>query len=185
MSWLDIRMATAAGCKARRSLPAYQSPKRAMTDLDHHPMHASDEGAAGRGSGVTRRGADPVDVDAPEVIEVEVERLGVKPSAGRAMMGRVWNAVGPVVAALFIDAGDAATTGIFAPLGLPLGMLAGYVLAGFLGVSPTWRIAITMLTGLYWAVPFTGFLPFATVTAAVVQVVAPNTLKEEPFGRKP
>ncbi len=155
-----------------------------MTDLDQHPQHASDEGATGHESGVARRGTGPADVDEPEIIEVEVERLGVKPSAAKAMTSRVWNAVGPIVAALFIDAGDAATRGILAPLGVPLGMLAGYFLSGFLGASPTWRIAITMLTGLYWVAPFTDWLPFATVTAAVLQVVAPNKIKEEPFGAR-
>lgn len=148
-----------------------------MTDLDQHPHDT-----AGYESGVARRPGVPAGADAPEVIEVEVERLGEKPSMAKAMGSRLWNAVGPVLLALFLDAGDFLTTGPLAVLGVPLGMLAGYVFSGFVGASPTWRIAITMLTGLYWVAPVTGFLPFATVTATVMQVVAPNKLKEEPFG---
>ena len=123
--------------------------------------------------------------ETPEVIEVEVERLGERPSAAKVIGGHLWNRVGPVLLAMFIDVGDLFTIGPLLFLGVPLGMLAGYVFSGFLGVSPTWRIAFTVITGVYWVVPFTTFLPLATITAAVVQIVAPDKFKEEPFGARP
>ena len=89
-----------------------------MADLDQHQQETP-----GEESGATRRNASSADMGAPEVIEVEVERLGVRPSAMKAMSGRVWNAVGPVVLAVFIDAGDFLTGGPLIFLGVPL--LAG------------------------------------------------------------
>lgn len=115
-----------------------------------------------------------------DVIEVEVERLGEAPSRGSLLRQRLWHALGPVVLAALIDGGDFATFGPLGLIAMPAGMIAGYLFSGFLGVSPTWRVAITILTGLYWASPL-NFIPLATIVAVVVQLVRPGALHREPF----
>ena len=124
---------------------------------------------------------------AREVVEVEVERLGgaragsgaVSPLA--AFGERLWRRLAPVLLALFLDAADLLTAGPLGVIGLPLGMLAGYAYAGALGVPPTMRIVITAVTGVYFMTPLTGLVPVATITAMVVQIVAPERLEHEPF----
>lgn len=118
-----------------------------------------------------------------EVVEVEVERLGVRPSKRRAFLAKAWAILGPVVFALLVDAGDLLTgSPLMIPFALPAGMLVGYIFSGFLDVTPTWRIGITLATGIYWASPFTALIPLATVSATVGQIAAPGSMQEEPFG---
>lgn len=115
-----------------------------------------------------------------DVIEVEVERLDAAPSRRRAAARRVWHLVGPVVLAMVLDGGDLATFGPLGLLAMPAGMIAGYLFSGFLEVSPTWRVLITIATGLYWAAPL-NLVPVATIAAATVQLVRPGALSREPF----
>ena len=119
-----------------------------------------------------------------EVIEVEVERLGEGPRRSqepfKRLGDRLWKAFGPVLFGVLIDAGDLATFAPLSFLALPIGIVAGYFFSGFLEVSPTWRIAITILTGLYWASPL-NFIPLATAIASVLQVMRPGALQKEPF----
>ena len=119
-----------------------------------------------------------------EVIEVEVERFehGAGPPAGLRgrFLSRLWRALGPVLLGMLVDCGDLATLGPLALVAFPAGMVAGYLFSGFLDVSPTWRVGITVLTGLYWASPL-NFVPLATVFATAVQVFRPGALAREPF----
>lgn len=136
----------------------------------------------GRPPGGTPSGGRGFEDAAREVIEVEVERIDPERSAAPGLRRRIWAVLAPVVLATFIDVGDLAMIVPFGRVvGLPVGMLAGYLYAGFLDVPPTWRIGITVVTGLYFMAPFTSFVPMATITAAVVQIVAPERLRHEPF----
>ena len=123
---------------------------------------------------------------AREVVEVEVERLGGEragsaPGSLATFGDRLWRRLAPVLLALFLDAADLLTAGPLGAIGLPLGMLAGYAYAGLLGVPPTMRIVITVVTGVYFMTPLTGLVPAATITAMVIQIVAPERLEHEPF----
>lgn len=124
---------------------------------------------------------------AREVVEVEVERLGGERAGGGAQSplatfgDRLWRRLAPVLLALFLDAADLLTAGPLGAIGLPLGLLAGYAYAGLLGVPPTMRIVITVVTGVYFMTPLTALVPAATITAMVIQIVAPERLEHEPF----
>ena len=123
---------------------------------------------------------------AREVVEVDVERLGEEGAGGgaaspRAAFGdRLWRRSAPVLLALFLDAADLLTAGPLGLIGLPLGMLAGYVYAGLLGAPPRLRLVITALTGVYFMTPLTGLVPLAAITAMLVQIIAPERLGREP-----
>ncbi|MEM9379804.1 MAG: hypothetical protein AAGB93_07615 [Planctomycetota bacterium] len=119
----------------------------------------------------------------PEVIEVEVERLGVPPTRGQKIRRRLFDTLVPIVVAVAIDTGDLGLglVPIGRPLALPVGLLAGYVFSGYLRVAPTWRVILTCVVGLYFALPFTGPIPLATILAAGVQLFDPDRFKREPF----
>ncbi|MEM1450129.1 MAG: hypothetical protein AAF957_12835 [Planctomycetota bacterium] len=125
---------------------------------------------------------DPSPTD-PEVIEVEVERLGVHPTRGQRLRRRVIDTLVPILVAVAIDTGDLGLglVPIGRPLALPVGLLAGYVFSGYLRVAPTWRVILTCVIGLYFALPFTGPIPLATILAACVQLFDPDRFKREPF----
>ena len=123
---------------------------------------------------------DPQPAD-PEVVEVDVERLGERRSHGQRLLGRFRALALPALLALLIDAGDAVSIPGTGAIALPFGLLAGYLFSGFLQVAPTWRVIITVITGIYWATPFTGMIPMATIIAIVGLVFDPANWKEEPF----
>ncbi|MEM6671888.1 MAG: hypothetical protein AAF726_03535 [Planctomycetota bacterium] len=127
--------------------------------------------------------AQDVERDAPEVVEVEVERLEERPTRGQQVRRRVVGTLVPVVLAMVIDAGDL-TLGLIPiarPLALPLGLIAGFVFSGYLRIAPTWRVIVTCLVGIYLVMPFTSMIPLATVIAAVSQVMEPRRWQDEPF----
>lgn len=108
------------------------------------------------------------------MIEVEVERIDPGPSSGQRLRQRAVRTLAPVLLAMLIDAGDLATFPGSSVVALPLGVIAGYLFSGFLRVAMPWRIIISGVTGLYWALPFTGFLPLATCITAVVEFFEPE-----------
>ena len=79
-----------------------------------------------------------------------------------------------------IDAGDLATFPGTTVIALPLGMLAGYLFSGFLRVATPWRILISGITGLYWALPFTGFFPLATSITTVTEFFSGKPAEDGP-----
>ena len=86
----------------------------------------------------------------PEVLEVEVERLGVRPSRLDVIKSRAVKVLMPVLLGGLVDFGDLITSPILAPIFLPLGMLVGYLFAKWLDAPPTWRFCIAALVGVYW-----------------------------------
>ncbi len=75
------------------------------------------------------------------------------------------------MAGLLLDAADFATYG---PIGLWVGFfvgaLAGWLLAPSLGISQPRRWLAALGSGAYCMLPFTAFLPLATVLGALVRL---------------
>ncbi len=113
------------------------------------------------------------------MIEVEVERIDPEPTSGQRLRRRAVRTLAPVLLAMLIDAGDLATFPGSMVVALPLGMVAGYLFAGFLRLATPWRIIIACVTGLYWALPFTGLLPLATCITAAVEFFEPERGEDE------
>jgi len=102
------------------------------------------------------------------------------PSSGERLRRRAVRTFAPVLLAMLIDAGDLATFPGTTVVALPLGMLAGYLFSGFLRVATPWRIIISGVTGLYWALPFTGFFPLATSITTVTEFFQGDRPEGEP-----
>jgi hypothetical protein len=85
-------------------------------------------------------------------------------------VSRLHRAIGPVVAGMIIDALDLLT---FGPLGLvfgiPIGGLAGYWLGNCLKLSSQARIWCAIAAAIYCTIPFTEFIPLATLVGAYVR----------------
>jgi len=79
---------------------------------------------------------------------------------------RFFRAFGPVLAGAAIDAVDLATMGA---VGFIVGAAAGYVIAAAYGLNWKWRIGIALLAGYYCMIPFTRFIPLATLVGAYVR----------------
>lgn len=79
--------------------------------------------------------------------------------------------LGPILAGLMLDLLDFATYGpIGIWFGLVTGGLGGYFLASSMGVRRERRIWYALVAGLYCMLPFTAFLPVATVLGALIQL---------------
>ena len=78
--------------------------------------------------------------------------------------------LGPILAGVLLDLVDLATYG---PIGLwtgaIVGGLTGYLLAMSLGVEASRRWPYAALAGAYCTMPFTAFLPLATMLGAVIR----------------
>lgn len=79
--------------------------------------------------------------------------------------------LGPIAAGLLLDLADFATLG---PVGLWAGLVvggtAGYLLALGLGVRPERRWGYALAAGVYCSLPFTGYLPVATLLGAMIRL---------------
>ncbi len=84
----------------------------------------------------------------------------------RKTLRRVERAFGPLVAGLILDAADFATTG---PWGFWVGLPVGVWLARVLRLPWPTAMAVGLLAGLYCAVPFTRYIPLATLVGAIAQ----------------
>ncbi len=101
---------------------------------------------------------------------------------GRAGEGRRTTSrasvLGPIAAGVLLDLADFATLG---PVGLYLGALvggiAGWLLAAGLGVRRERRFGYAVAAAVYCTLPFTAYLPVATLLGAGVRL-----LEREPPG---
>ena len=102
----------------------------------------------------------------PEVLPPEAD----PPAAPKRRHGRAEKAFGPVAVGLIMDLVDFST---FGPMGLYFGLFAGGALAWYLcGLydMPWHRRWPWMLgAGLYCTIPFTEFVPVATIIGACVR----------------
>lgn len=130
----------------------------------------------------TARPLEPVrDGSRPEIVEVEVERLGVKPTRREVVRERVVSLFKPILLGAMVDLGDVITPPMFAPIVLPVGLFVGYLFARVLDAPPTWRLLIAGLVGVYWIVPFTSPIPVAAATAAIVYIFRPDVMERDPI----
>ncbi len=101
-----------------------------------------------------------------ETAEDAATRPPPAPDVGR----RLNRAFGPIVAGLIIDVVDFATFGPMGLLfGLPVGGLAGYWMGHCLGLSRKGAFLCGLAAGIYCTIPFTEFLPLATLVGAYVR----------------
>ncbi|MFT5734646.1 MAG: hypothetical protein ACJA0P_001350 [Planctomycetota bacterium] len=120
-----------------------------------------------------------------EVVEVEVERLGVEPTRLEAMQERAASVLKPIMLGGLVDVCDILTSSALAPIFMPLGMVVGYIFAKWLDAPPTWRVVIAVMVGVYWIVPFTSPIPVAAATAAFVYVFKPEVMRRDPILDRP
>jgi len=111
----------------------------------------------------------PEDAGVPEVLPPEDQ--GEQASAGQPSLARrAERAFGPIVAGLILDIVDFAT---FGPMGLYLGLIAGsltgWYLARVLGIPRQWRPWLIAAAAVYCTIPFTEFIPAATLFGAIAR----------------
>lgn len=108
-----------------------------------------------------------------EIVTQNPHREPVDPSAGDAQdtttagaFSRLLHALGPIVPGVIIDGLDLVT---FGPIGLLVGMilgfLAGYWLSTEYRLSTNMRLVGALAAGFYCMLPFTSFIPVATLMA--------------------
>ena len=79
--------------------------------------------------------------------------------------------IGPILAGFLLDLVDFATYGpIGVRVGVVVGALAGYFLAMSMGVEPKRRWPYAAAAGAYCMLPFTAFLPLATVLGTAIRL---------------
>ena len=80
-------------------------------------------------------------------------------------------AIGPIAAGVILDLVDFAT---FGPIGLWAGLVlggaAGYLLAAGMGVRRDRRLGYALAAGAYCTLPYTAFLPAATLLGALIRL---------------
>jgi hypothetical protein len=93
------------------------------------------------------------------------------PPAPEAGSGARFNrSFGPILAGIVIDLVDFATFGpVGLVAGLPIGGLAGYWMAQALDLPRRARWWCALAAGIYCTIPFTEFIPLATLVAAYSQ----------------
>ncbi len=109
-----------------------------------------------------QRGEKEQEVLTPEVLPPE------KPSKSKSQ--RLQKTIGPVVAGLILDFVDLAT---FGPIGLYAGMILGGGIAWYICslYDLPWktRIIWSLIAGIYCTLPFTEFIPLATILGALLR----------------
>lgn len=89
--------------------------------------------------------------------------------------------LGPIAAGILLDLVDFAT---FGPIGLWAGLVvggaAGYLLAMGMGVRPERRWGYALAAGAYCTLPFTAYLPVATLLGAVIRLREKDLTGAEP-----
>ncbi len=103
------------------------------------------------------------------------------------LLRRANRAFGPVLAGLIIDLVDLASFGPLGMLlGLPVGALLGYWLASALGATRRSAFLCALAAGIYCSLPFTTFLPLATLVGAWIRFQqSGRPKKRRPRQRRP
>lgn len=105
--------------------------------------------------------------------QVEVKR--VESQAGQAVnrlsfIERLYAAIFPILGGLILDFADLAT---FGPVGLYTGMIVGctigWLISGIYDFSRNGRLIFALLAGIYCTIPYTFFLPLATIISATAR----------------
>ncbi len=89
--------------------------------------------------------------------------------------------IGPIAAGVILDLVDFATLGpIGLWAGLVLGGAAGYLLATGMGVRHDRRLGYALAAGAYCTLPFTAYLPAATLLGALIRLREKDPVAAEP-----
>lgn len=90
------------------------------------------------------------------------------PAQASPVLGpRLWHALGPVLGGLVLDLADLVTLGgLGLWVGFPVGVLVGWWIASFYSMRRRTRVLLALAAGLYCMLPFTSFLPLATLVGA-------------------
>jgi len=100
----------------------------------------------------------------------EPETAAPPPAPEPGTGSRFNRSFGPILAGMVIDLVDFATFGpVGLVAGLPIGGLAGYWMARALELPPRTRWWCALAAGIYCTIPFTEFIPLATLVAAYAQ----------------
>ena len=83
---------------------------------------------------------------------------------------RLYRAFGPLAGGLILDMVDLATFGPLGIAGFFIGGLIGWWISSIYGFSRKVRLAWALLAGFYCLVPFTEFVPVATIISACARV---------------
>ncbi len=93
---------------------------------------------------------------------------------------RFARALKPIVAGILIDLVDFATLGpIGIYLGFLLGGLLGYWICSIYKLRPLHRFLGALITGIYCTLPFTAFIPAATLMGAYIEFLVVKPVKED------
>lgn len=113
----------------------------------------------------------------PEVLPPEHKQRG-RGNAGADTMRRAQRAFGPILAGAFLDFIDLATMGT---PGLLIGAAAGYYIATVYELPLRTRLLLAIAAGYYCMLPFTRFLPLATLMGAYVRFRKAGSPRQPPW----
>ena len=116
-----------------------------------------------------------IEISATEMEEIEHNSHQLKSQKELSSNSNKGNnykkALSPIIAGLIIDAADFATLG---PIGLYFGMIVGFGAAYWVcstyQFSRNKRILFSIFTGIYCTLPFTAYLPAATLIGLYIKL---------------
>ncbi len=119
-----------------------------------------------------------IDVDEMEMeMEEEMqEEVGPAWLEVPGFVRRLHRALGPLAGGLILDFLDLATFGPLGVAGFFVGALIGWWITSIYGFSTRAKLSWSIVAGIYCLVPFTEFIPVATIISAVARY------KENPEG---
>lgn len=86
-----------------------------------------------------------------------------------SLIERLNNSFGPLVGAMILDLVDLATIGPLGIGGLVIGMAVGWWVLSVYDISINTRRMLSLLAGIYCLIPFTEFIPVATLISAIAR----------------
>lgn len=92
----------------------------------------------------------------------------------KPLIERINTAFGPLAGALILDFVDLATIGPLGIGGFFVGGAVGWWILSVYDISKNTRLILAFLAGIYCLVPFTEFIPVATLISAIARFVKKN-----------
>lgn len=87
----------------------------------------------------------------------------------KPLIKRLNNAFGPLAGALLLDFVDLATIGPLGIGGFFIGTAVGWWILSVYNISKNTRVLLALFAGIYCLVPFTEFIPIATLISALAR----------------
>lgn len=99
----------------------------------------------------------------------------------RALLARVYYALGPLAAGILLDVLDLATWGpVGIAIGAVVGAYAGWIIGGFEGLSRDGRVTLAVCAALYMMIPMTETLPIATAFTLIARFMKGPRQPDDP-----